>query len=224
MKKNAIIFDMDGVIFDTERVYMNIWIKVYAKHGYEMTRDIYKTFIGRDRMSVIVILHNIYGQDFPAEEMFKKCDLKLKEAIDNGQVPVKSGALEILDYLKKQNYKLALATSSSKNKLEMQLKIHNLKNIFDDIVCADDVTKSKPDPEIFLIAAQKLCAKTEECIVIEDSPAGIEAAYNAGISALHVEDLVPANEEIIKHSDEQFKNLFEVKKYISNYISDIIGN
>lgn len=217
MKKNAVIFDMDGVIFDTERVYMNIWIEVYTKHNYKMTRDIYKTFIGRDRKSISEDLRNLYGQDFPVDKIFEECDLLLRTAINNGQVPVKAGALEILDYLKKQNYKLALATSSSKNKLEMQLKIHNLKNIFDDIVCADDVTKSKPDPTIFLIAAQKLHAKTEECIVIEDSPAGIEAAYNAGISAIHVEDLVPANEEIIKHSDEQFKNLFEVREYIINY-------
>lgn len=214
MKKNAVIFDMDGVIFDTERVYMNIWLEVYTKHNYKMTRDIYKTFIGRDRKSISEVLRGLYGQDFPVKKIFEECDLLLKAAIDNGQVPVKPGALEILDYLRGHNYKLALATSSPKAKLNMQLKIHNLETIFDDIVCADDVTKSKPDPEIFLVAARKLCASPEECIVIEDSPAGIEAAYNAGITAFHVEDLVAANEKIIKYSYKQFKNLFEVKNYI----------
>lgn len=214
MNKKAIIFDMDGVIFDTERVYMNIWIDVYTKYGYKMNRDIYTSLIGRDRDSIILILHDLYGKEFPVKKIFEECDFKLKEAIDAGQVPAKPGALEILDYLKKQNYKLALATSASKNKLEMQLKIHNLKNIFDQIVCADDVTKSKPDPEIFLIAAQKLRVNPEECIVIEDSPAGIKAAHNANITSFHVEDLVKANEEIIKFSYIQFKSLVEVNNYI----------
>lgn len=217
MKKNAVIFDMDGVIFDTERAYMAIWIKVYTKHGYSMTRDIFKTLIGRDRASIIEILYNVYGQDFPVNKLLGECDLNLKEAIDNGKVSIKPGALEIFDYLTRQNYKLALATSSSKTKLEMQLKIHNLENIFDDIVCADDVTKSKPDPEIFLAAARKLSVDPEKCIVIEDSPAGIKAAYKAKMTALHVEDLVEANEEIIKYSQKQFKSLFEVKDYINKF-------
>ncbi|MCR4944995.1 MAG: HAD family phosphatase [Clostridium sp.] len=217
MKKTAVIFDMDGVIFDTERIYMNIFIDVYARLGYKMTKDIYVTLIGRDRRSIIDILYDIYGQDFPADEAFKECDEELKKAIDMGKVPVKEGALEIFEYLKNNGYKMALATSSHKTKLEMQLKIHNLEEVFDDIVCADDVVRSKPDPSIFLAAAKKLNVKPEECIVIEDSPAGIEAAYNARMMSLHVEDLVKANDRIKKYSDKQFKDLNEVKEFIENF-------
>lgn len=216
MKKDSIIFDMDGVIFDTERVYMGIWINVYNEHGYEMTPELYKTFIGRDKPSLIKELEKRYGNGFNGAEMFKECEMHLKKAIDNGEVPIKDGVLEIFDFLKKRKYKMAIATSSPKSKLHMQLKIHNLEEVFDTIICADDVTKSKPDPEIFLVAAEKLKSKPEKCIVIEDSPAGIQAAYNAGISAIHVEDLVAANEKIKSCSVEQFKNLFEVREYLSN--------
>ncbi|MDO5516992.1 MAG: HAD family phosphatase [Clostridium sp.] len=216
MKKDSVIFDMDGVIFDTERVYMNIWMKVYAEHGYEMTPELYKTFIGRDKPSLIKILEDKYGGNFNGTEMFKECDKHLKEAIDNGEVPIKEGVLEIFDYLKNRDFKMAIATSSPRTKLDMQLHIHNLEEVFDEIICADDVTKSKPDPEIFLTAAKKLNSKPEKCIVIEDSPAGIQAAYNAGITAVHVEDLVKADDRIKSCSIGQFKDLFEVKEFLDN--------
>lgn len=215
MNKNAVIFDMDGVIFDTERVYMNIWIKVYKEHNFEMTPEIYKTLIGRDKPSLIKILSERYGSRYDGIEMFEECEAHLKKAIDSGEVPVKEGALELFDYLKNKGFKMAIATSSPRTKLDMQLKIHDLEKVFDAIICADDVTKSKPDPEIFLVAAKKLNADVDECIVIEDSPAGIKAAYNAGITAIHVEDLVKADDEIKRCSVEQFHSLIDVKEYIS---------
>ncbi len=216
MKKTAVIFDMDGVIFDTERVYMGIFVDVYAEYGYEMNKGIYSTLIGRDRQSITKSLYEIYGPHFPAKEIFEKCDAGLKKAIDTGKVPMKDGALEIFRYLKNNNFKMALATSSHKEKLEMQLKIHNLEEVFDEIVCADDVVRSKPDPSIFLAAARKLKVNPEECIVIEDSPAGIEAAHNANMMSIHVEDLVKANDKIKEYSEKQFKSLNEVREFIKD--------
>lgn len=219
MKKKAIIFDMDGVIFDTERIYRDIWMTVYKKHNFEMNHDIYRTFIGKSKQTIIGMLKERYGQNFIAEDLFVELEAELKKEIDNGQVPVKKGAVEIFDYLKKNNFKMAIATSSPRTKLDMQLKIHNLEKIFDAIICADDVTKSKPDPEIFLVAAKKLDVLPQECVVIEDSPAGIKAAYDGNITAIHVEDLVKPNEEICKCSVVQLKNLIEAKRYIEdNYV------
>ena len=215
MKKHTIIFDMDGVIFDTERIYRDIWIEIYARHGYTMTNDIYKTLIGRDRKSIIDILKKRYGENYKGMEIFDECDYNLKKVIDDGKVPLKYGALEIFKYLKNNNYKMAIATSSPKTKLEMQLKIHALEDIFDAIICADDVTKSKPDPEIFLVAAKKLNSEPCDCIVIEDSPAGIKAAFNAGMTAIHVEDLVEADDDIKNYSEKQFKNLIQVMEYLN---------
>lgn len=218
MTKKSVIFDMDGVIFDTERVYMNIWMDVYKRHGLEITRDFYISLIGRDRRSIIKDLKEKFGEDFDALGMFDECDKELREAINRGEVPVKEGALDLINYLKGRNVKIALATSSHKEKLNMQLTIQNLEEIFDVLICSDDVTASKPDPTIFLVVASKLGADPKDCIVIEDSPAGIEAAHNANMTAFHVEDLKKADDNIKKYSTEQFKNLIEVKDYlILNY-------
>lgn len=217
MNKDAVIFDMDGVIFDTERVYLDLWKEIYPKHGYEMTKEFYLTLIGRDRKTCIKLLKDHFGNDFPGEKIFAECDKALKQAIDNRLVPMKTGVLEIINYLKSNNYKIAIATSSPRHKLDMQLKIHNLQDIFDAIVCADDVERSKPDPDIFFKAATKLNKKSEQCIVIEDSPSGIMAAYSAQMLPFHVEDLLPPTDEIIKYSNCQFKNLIEIKDYIDKH-------
>ena len=219
MNRDTVIFDMDGVIFDTERIYLDIWKKIYPKHGYEMTLEFYLTLIGRDRKTCIKLLSDHFGNNFPGEKIFAECDEALKKAIDNGQVPMKTGALEIINYLKSNDYKIAIATSSPRHKLDMQLKIHSLQNIFDAIICADDVERSKPDPDIFLKAAKKLNKRPEQCIVIEDSPSGIIAAYSAQMLPFHVEDLLAPTYEIIKYSNCQFKNLIEVKEYISKHIN-----
>ena len=218
MTVKAVIFDMDGVIFDTERVYMNIWKDVYKRHGLKITEEFYVSLIGRDRNSIIGILHDKFGQELDTTMMFAECDEELKKAILRGEVPVKKGAIELFDYLKEKKIKMALATSSSKEKLEMQLMIQDLKEIFDVIVCADDVRTSKPNPEIFLVSAKKLGMNTDSCVVIEDSPAGIQAAYNAGIRSIHVEDLKKADDLIIDLSERQFKSLVEVKGYLKDLI------
>ncbi|MBW6409482.1 HAD family hydrolase [Clostridium weizhouense] len=210
----AVLFDMDGVIFDTERIYLEIWTNIFNKYGYKMTKDVYVTVMGRGRENVIKTFVDIYGDNLPIMKMYDEKDELLLQIIDSGEVPIKPGAIEILKSLKKNGYKVALATSAKRNRLDKQLKIGNIKNIFDAIVCGDDVTKSKPNPEIFLDAAKKLSVSPKKCIVIEDSPAGIRAAYNANMVGLHVEDLKKSDEEIKKYCNRSFGNLFEIKEYL----------
>ncbi|GAA0076335.1 HAD family phosphatase [Clostridium sp. CTA-5] len=215
MKKiEAVLFDMDGVIFDTERIYLEIWTSVFNKYGYKMTKDVYVTVMGRGRENVIKTFIDIYGNDLPIMKMYDEKDELLLQIIDAGEVPIKPGAIEIIKSLKENGYKVALATSAKRNRLDKQLKIGDIKDIFDAIVCGDDVTNAKPDPEIFLDAAQKLSVSPKKCIVIEDSPAGIKAAYNANMVGLHVEDLKKSDEEIKKYCNRSFGNLFEIKEYL----------
>jgi beta-phosphoglucomutase len=123
------------------------------------------------------------------------------QVIDKGQVPMKVGVKEILIFLKENGYKVALATLAKRYRAIKQLKIANIKELFDFIVCGDEVISVKP----------------ENCIVIEDSPAGIESAYNANMVGIHVEDLKKADEEIIKYCHKSFKNLINIKEYINKY-------
>lgn len=217
-KIKAVLFDMDGVIFDTEREYLQEWNKIFEKYGYEMKKEIYVSVMGRGRKKVKEIFRENFGDDLPIEEMYIEKDKMLKEAIENNKVPLKQGALELLEFLKKNGYKTALATSAKKDRVKSQVTHAKINNLFDAIVCADDIVNSKPDPEIFLKAAEKVNIKPENCIVIEDSEAGIRAAFNAGMIAFHVKDLKEADESIIKYCDKNFENLIEIKKYIENML------
>jgi HAD superfamily hydrolase (TIGR01509 family) len=220
MKKiKAILFDMDGVIFDTERVYLEGWKKVFKKYGYEMKKEIYVSVMGTGRKNVSETFVRIYGEDLPIIQMYEEKDRELFKAIDEGKVPLKEGAKEILIFLRENGYKTALATSAKRERAMKQLKMGKIEELFDVVVTGDEVEKSKPDPGIFLTAAKKLSEEPENCIVVEDSPAGIKAAYNAKMIGFHVEDLKEADENILNYCHKNFKNLLEIKEYIDEFES-----
>lgn len=215
-KIKAVLFDMDGVIFDTEREYLKEWEAIFKKYGYKMKKEIYISVMGRGRKKVKEIFKEKFGEDLPIDKMYIEKDKMLKEAVENNKVPLKEGALELLEFLKENGYKIALATSAKRERVKIQVRHAKIENIFDAIVCSEDITNSKPDPEIFLKAAEKVCVNPENCIVIEDSEAGIKAAFNAKMIGFHVEDLKKADEIILKYSYKNFKNLIEIKEYIKS--------
>ena len=211
----GLVFDMDGVIFDTERVYLNTWTKVFHEHGYELSKDVYISVMGTGRENVKKVFSETFGHELSIEEMYKEKDEQLLNIVRNGQVPLKLGARELLTDARKNGYKIALATSARRKRLDIQLKTKNIEGYFDVIVCGDDVSKGKPDPEIFLKACYKLDLKPENCIVIEDSPAGIKGAYNGKFIVFHVEDLKKADAEILRYCHKSFKSLLEIKEYLN---------
>ena len=215
MGKKAVIFDMDGVIFDTERVYLEIWQSVFEKYGYKMTKELYITVMGTGRKNVIKTFLENFGDDLPIEKMYEEKDNQLFYIIENQGIPLKEGVKELFSMLKEKNYKIALATSAKRERVEKQIKDKWLKESFDAIVCGDDVEKGKPSPDIFLKDAKKIDVEPENCFVVEDSPAGIKAAFSGGMKGIHVEDLKAADEDILKYCEKNFKNLQEIKEYLS---------
>lgn len=215
MGKKAVIFDMDGVIFDTERVYLEIWQSVFEKYGYKMTKELYITVMGTGRKNVIKTFLENFGDDLPIEKMYEEKDNQLFYIIENQGIPLKKGVKELFSMLKEKNYKIALATSAKRERVEKQIKDKWLKESFDAIVCGDDVEKGKPSPDIFLKAAKEIDVEAKDCFVVEDSPAGIKAAFSGGMKGIHVEDLKVADEDILKYCQKSFKDLQEVKKYLS---------
>ena len=215
MGKKAVIFDMDGVIFDTERVYLEIWQSVFEKYGYKMTKELYITVMGTGRKNVIKTFLENFGDDLPIEKMYEEKDNQLFYIIENQGIPLKEGVKELFSMLKEKNYKIALATSAKRERVEKQIKDKWLKESFDAIVCGDDVEKGKPSPDIFLKAAKEIDVEAKDCSVVEDSPAGIKAAFSGGMKGIHVEDLKVADEDILKYCQKSFKDLQEVKKYLS---------
>ena len=215
MGKKAVIFDMDGGIFDTEKVYLDIWIEVFEKYGYKMTKELYVNVMGTGRKNVIKTFLENFGDDLPIEKMYEEKDNQLFYIIENQGIPLKEGVKELFSMLKEKNYKIALATSAKRERVEKQIKDKWLKESFDAIVCGDDVEKGKPSPDIFLKAAKKIDVEPENCFVVEDSPAGIKAAFSGGMKGIHVEDLKAADEDILKYCEKNFKNLQEIKEYLS---------
>lgn len=214
MKKvESVIFDMDGVLFDTESIYLKVWKNVFRKYGYKMTKDIYSQVIATGRENVKKVFLREFGEDLPIEKMYKEKDIALKEEIEK-QVYIKKGAIEILTHLKNKNYKVALATSSDRERMNKQLEKASIRKYFDEIVCRDEVEKTKPNPEIYLKVANKLNVNPKNCLVIEDSLAGVKAAYKANMKVLHVEDLKKADNEIKKYCYKSFNNLLEIKEEI----------
>lgn len=215
-KIKGVLFDMDGVIFDTEKAYLETWTKVFKSYGYDLKRETYISIMGTGRDNAVRTFKEALGNDIPMEDMYKDKDRILKEIIESGSVPLKPGAVEILTYLRENNIKTALATSARMWRAETQLKMSGIKDMFDKITCGDEIKNLKPDPDIFLKSAQKLALNPDECIVIEDSPAGIQAAFNAGMYGIHVEDLKEADATIKKYCQANFKNLMEIKEYLAD--------
>ena len=214
-KIKAIIFDMDGVIFDTEMVYLKVWSKVFEKYGYKMTKEIYTSVLGTGRENVKKVFVNNYGSNLPIDDMYKEKDENLAKEIEKG-VALKAGAYEILKYLKENDFKIALATSAISKRAFKQLKQANIYKFFDAVVCRDEVEKTKSNPDIFLKAADKLNVNKSECIVIEDSSAGIKAAFNAGMIPIHVIDLKDADSDILEMAYKSFNNLNDIKNELIN--------
>ena len=216
MDINAVIFDMDGVIFDTESLYLKHWCSIFSKYGYEMTKENYLLVMGRGRKVVKEKFLSIYGENLPIYNMYKEKDYELSKYIEENEVPIKEGAYELLEFLKVNGYKVALATSAKRGRAMKHLKDSRFENYFDVIITGEDIEKTKPNPEIFLKALERLNIEPKKAIVIEDSIAGIKAAKNAGIFAIHVPDLKEPDEEIIKEADIIASNLLEVKSIVLN--------
>ena len=209
--KTVVIFDMDGVILDTERLVQICWKIISEETGYPDLCDMIKQGMGADRPSRIRLLKERYGDDFPAEELLNESSRIFHEKFD-GSIPAKDGARELLEYLSAGGYRLSLASSTRKQIVEKELADVDLLKYFEEVICGDMVTHSKPDPEIFLLAARKLGADPTDCYVVEDSYNGIRAAYAADMHPIMVPDQLQPDEEMKALAEFIVPSLADVQK------------
>ena len=213
-KIQGVIFDMDGVLVDTERISFEFWVKSFEKYGYKYSMDIHLSIIGRNDQSIRNILRETFGTDFPLQEICNyKSESMINYLLEEG-TPLKIGVFELLEFLRECNYKIAVATSTHRERAIQRLESVGIKGKFDGIVCGDEIDHSKPDPEIFIKAAERLGLQPKECIVIEDSPAGVEAGYKGGMKVINVPDMKMPDEKMKKQASLICNNLLEVKKYL----------
>ncbi|MBU5317260.1 HAD family phosphatase [Clostridium bornimense] len=214
MKVELVIFDMDGLMFDTEKVAKRAWKETGDKFQYKFEGEIFDRFLGRNIVAVRNEIIETYGEECPVDEIIKEVKYLENKIVDDEGLVVKEGLYDLLEHLKGINVKLAVATSSKRERATKLLTLAKIENEFDYIICGDEVTKSKPDPEIFLKVAEKLNCKPENCIVMEDSRQGIQAAKSAGMNPIMVPDLLDADEETAARLYKKIKHLGEAIEII----------
>ncbi len=214
MKKfDAVIFDMDGVIFDSERATMYCWLELARKYNIENLEEHFLACTGTTNQRTREIMLEAYGEDFPYDTFAKEASVMFHEKYDGGNLPMKSGVKALLEYLRDQGKKIALASSTRKQTVVNELRDAGIIDYFDEIVTGDMVTHSKPHPEIFLLACEKVGVKPENAYAIEDSYNGIRSAAAGGLRPIMVPDLLPANEEMKHLAETVLVSLDEVVEY-----------
>ncbi len=211
---DAVVFDMDGVIFDSERATMLCWLELADKYGIKDIEKPYLACTGTNKEMTRKIMMDAYGENFPYDEYEKEASYMYHERYDGGRLPMKSGVFEILDFLKINKKKIALASSTRKQTVISQLRDAGILAFFDEIVTGDMIKKSKPDPDIYLLAIERIGVSSERSYAIEDSYNGVRAAYRGKLRPIMVPDLLPADEEMREISEAVIENLNDVINYM----------
>ncbi len=214
--KKAIIFDMDGLMIDSERVTYQEYVKKLHMLGHDdFTEDLYKHCLGKNKPGICKVFTDHYGDNFPMKEVWDDVHVWIDESLRN-HVPKKEGLDELLQYLKTHGYKTIVATSSARVRVDEILKNAEIVDYFDDSICGDEVKHGKPDPEIFLTACQKLGVTPDEALVLEDSEAGILAAYNGRIDVICVPDMKYPEPDYASKATKIVDSLKDVIDYLES--------
>ena len=194
-KVEAVIFDMDGLLVDTERVLYEVMCEVGPDFGVAMDLELFKTLIGLPIAGSTARLKERYGEDFPMQDFLQAVGRKGR-AINEAGVVLKAGVVELLDHLDRLKLPRAVCTSSSHETVQRNLGGHGLLDRFHAIVARGDYEKGKPDPEPFLKAASLLKVDPAACLALEDSHNGVRAACAAGMMTIMVPDMLDVTEEM----------------------------
>ncbi len=192
---DAVIFDMDGTLLDTEAVFRAIVYEVCTELGFEMTEQVHGRMVGSSHEATAALLIESFGARFPYTVFDDRCRAVMYERMAT-EVPLKHGAKDLLAALKELGVPLAIATSSRAHHAQKHLSIAGVTDFFDTIVTRDDVTHAKPHPEPYLTAARRLGVDPIHCVAFEDSHAGVRAAHAAGMRTVMVPDLVQPSKEV----------------------------
>ena len=214
---SCIIFDMDGVIFDSEQACLNCWRELAGKWGLDDIETVFRRCIGTNNKQTCDIVEEAYAAtkgEGIAERLMKESSVLFHTRYDNGKLPVKPGARELLEYLKGQGVRLGLASSTRRQSVEKELDAAGFLKYFDSLTCGDEVRVSKPDPEIYLLACGAMHVKPADAWAIEDSYNGVRSAHAAGLNVIMVPDIIPADDEMKSIADMICADLFEVRKAI----------
>lgn len=219
--KKAVIFDMDGVILDSETLVFQCWNVVADKYGVKDIEEACTECLGINSVETKNRFLKRYGKDFPYDEYKSEMSAMFHKIAGEGGLDLKPGAKEILSWLKEKGFKVALATSTRKVVAEQELQQAGVLKFFDALVCGDMIEKSKPEPDIYLAAAKALGESPKDCYAIEDSYNGIRSACSAGMDVIMVIDRLPENEETKEKCCHTCSSLLEAMEFMGKLVKSV---
>jgi len=212
----AVIFDMDGLLFDTEALYHDALHLAAAEHRHQIPPDFFTTTVGLPWAQCRLLFLSRFGADFPVDD-FQATWVRHFWVIAETGLALKPGALELLDTLDQLRLPRAIATSSSRQTVDRHLTTHDLTGRFDAIVGHGDCERGKPAPDPFLLAAQRLQAEPAICLALEDSPNGVRSAAAAGMMTVMVPDRLEPTAEVAALCTVIARDLHEVRRLILEF-------
>lgn len=212
----AVIFDLDGLLVDTELISYKIYKEILAENGCEFSLEEYaQKFSGKTIALNVKYLIDTYHIPWTLEFGFSRV-VEIENGFIVQGVELKTGARELLSFLERNHYKIAMASSSIEERALNILQQHGLVDSFDKLVFGYEVKNGKPAPDIFLRACEKLSEKPEDCLVLEDSEAGILAAFSANIPVICIPDMKVPNQRYLDMTKAILSSLDEVITYLAN--------
>lgn len=192
----AVIFDMDGLLLDTEKLLIRFWIQAANEAGFPMALEHALSIRSLHRSFAIPYLQGLFGEAFDYQKIRSRRMELMNEFLADKSPELKKGAVELLDFLNAQKIPAAVATATDFERTRDYLTRAGIFDKFEKIVCATMVERGKPAPDIYIYAASQLALSPEECIALEDSPNGVKSAASAGCKTIMIPDLSEPDEEL----------------------------
>ena len=210
----AVIFDLDGLLIDSEIVSYKIYKEILNQFGHSFSIEEYaQNFSGKTEVKNVTNLIDTYNLPWTVEVGLDNV-LKVEDKFINEGIDLKTGVKKLLTYLKDNNLKIAIASSSTRDRALTILRQHNIVEYFDEFVFGNEIEKGKPNPDIFLKACDKISVNPEECLVLEDSELGIQAAYSANIPVICIPDMKVPNQYYLNMTKAVLSSLEKVIYYL----------
>ena len=198
-KYKAVVFDMDGTLIDSERTRLNLWGSIASGMGHPFSIDSMIRTIGTTNEDTIKMMLVEYP-DAPHDNIRKKTSDRYREMREKGEIALRPGARDALEKVRGFGLQIGLCTSTNVATALMALKFAGIQEFFDVMVCGNEVKCGKPNPEPYLLAAQRLGIDPTDCLVIEDSPSGARSALSAGMAVAVVPDLIPVPADVARNA------------------------
>lgn len=194
----AVIFDLDGTLIDTEKIYRQIWPQAMRRLGYEFGDERYLELRSLGRPYAPARFREWYGDDFDYDGARRVRKVLFDNYIAEHGIERKPGVFELLGHLKKKGIVAAIATATDLERCAQYMAMTGLEGKFDRVISATEVDEGKPSPKVYRYACDELGFRPEECVAVEDAPNGITAAYRAGMRVIMVPDQSEATDDILK--------------------------